>query len=45
MPIDGLDVGSDQGGLVGPYPADNRFDGTIESVLIELETRRGARSG
>jgi arylsulfatase len=36
MPVDGLDVGSDEAGLVGPYPEQNQFNGTIESVLIEL---------
>jgi arylsulfatase len=36
MPADGLDVGSDAGGLVGPYSKDNKFGGTIDSVLIEL---------
>lgn len=37
MPVDGLDVGWDSGGLVGPYRSDNRFDGVIDSVLIELD--------
>jgi arylsulfatase len=37
MPVDGLDIGSDSEGLVGPYTAENKFGGTIESVLIELE--------
>jgi len=37
MPRDGLDVGSDSGGLVGPYPASNRFSGSIESLIIEIE--------
>ena len=37
MPVDGLDVGSDQGGLVGPYSDSDQFGGTIESVRIELE--------
>jgi hypothetical protein len=36
MPTDGLDVGSDGGGAVGPYRAPARFTGTIESVTIEL---------
>ena len=35
-PLDGLDVGSDQGGLVGAYTAENKFAGTIESVVVEL---------
>lgn len=37
MPTDGLDVGSDGGGLVGNYGEQNEFGGTIESVLIELD--------
>ena len=37
MPADGLDVGSDTGGLVGPYGAENKFSGRIESLTIELE--------
>lgn len=37
MPIDGLDVGSDTMGSVGPYSGENKFGGTIESVVIELE--------
>ena len=37
MPVDGLEVGSDQAGQVGPYPADNQFHGTIESVCIDLD--------
>jgi len=37
MPVDGLEVGRDEAGLVGPYTADNRFRGTIESVRIELD--------
>jgi len=36
MPVDGLDVGSDEAGQVGPYSQDNKFNGTIESVIIEL---------
>jgi arylsulfatase len=39
MPTDGLDVGSDTGGLVGSYSAANYFGGAIESVLIELDGR------
>lgn len=38
MPTDGLDVGSDGGGAVGPYQAPARFTGTIESVAVELES-------
>jgi arylsulfatase len=39
MPVDGLQVGADEGGTVGPYAAPNRFDGAIESVIIELDAR------
>ena len=35
-PLDGIDVGTDRGGLVGPYGADNTFEGSIGSVVIEL---------
>lgn len=37
MPVDGLDVGSDTAGLVGPYSEANKFGGTIDSVRIELQ--------
>jgi len=37
MPADGLDVGADKGGAVGPYRAPNEFTGVIDSVVIELE--------
>ena len=37
MPVDGLEVGSDRGGLVGPYSENNAFSGAIDSVIIELE--------
>ncbi len=37
MPVDGLDVGSDTAGLVGPYSQDNKFAGAIESVVVELQ--------
>jgi arylsulfatase len=36
MPTDGLNVGRDEGGLVGPYAAQNDFTGTIETITIEL---------
>jgi hypothetical protein len=39
MPTDGLDVGSDEGGLVGSYGERNEFGGTIKSVLIELDAK------
>jgi arylsulfatase len=37
MPVDGLDVGSDAGGLVGPYSQENKFRGIIDSLLIEVD--------
>jgi arylsulfatase len=37
MPADGLDVGEDTGGLVGPYSENNAFGGRIESVRMVLE--------
>lgn len=37
MPVDGLDVGSDTAGAVGPYTSENKFAGTIDSVFIELQ--------
>ena len=36
MPTDGLNIGNDEDGLVGGYGADNKFGGTIESVVIEV---------
>ncbi len=36
MPVDGLAVGFDDAGLVGPYGENNRFRGSIESVQINL---------
>ena len=36
-PIDGLDVGSDRGALVGPYGAENGWHGTIDSVIITVD--------
>jgi len=36
LPLDGLDVGSDSGGLVTQYPTGNNFSGTINLVRIEL---------
>ena len=36
MPVDGLSVGSDEGGAVGSYKVPNTFTGTIESVVIEM---------
>jgi arylsulfatase A-like enzyme len=41
MPLDGLDVGTDDGGLVGDYAEQNEFGGTIESVTIELDSKAG----
>jgi arylsulfatase len=37
MPVDGLDVGTDTGGAVGPYRPPNAFTGSIQSVIIELD--------
>jgi hypothetical protein len=37
MPVDGLAVGFDDAGLVGPYAENNQFRGSIESVQIKLE--------
>jgi len=39
MPVDGLEIGRDEKGAVGPYPSSFPFAGTIESVVIELERR------
>jgi arylsulfatase len=36
MPVDGLQVGRDEGGLVGEYSADNAFTGQVSRVEIEL---------
>jgi len=36
MPVDGLEVGSDAAGQVGPYASDNKFQGSINSVVVEL---------
>jgi len=37
MPVEGLDVGCDRGGAVGPYTSPDTFNGEIESVVIELD--------
>ncbi len=37
MPADGLDVGSDGGGLVGSYSSENKFNGHINSVVVDLK--------
>ena len=39
MPVDGLDVGSDTGGLVGDYSAASSFIGNIKSVTVELDAK------
>jgi arylsulfatase len=36
MPLDGLEVGRDDGGAVGPYAAPNVFKGRIEKVVIDV---------
>lgn len=38
QPIDGLSVGSDSEGAVGPYEAPFAFGGKIEAVTIDLES-------
>ncbi|MEO7717041.1 MAG: arylsulfatase [Capsulimonas sp.] len=38
-PIEGLDIGEDRGARVGPYGAANTFAGTIQSVIIELDSK------
>ncbi len=38
QPVDGLSVGSDADGAVGPYDAPFLFQGSIESVVIDLES-------
>jgi arylsulfatase len=40
MPVDGLQVGRDEGGIVGTYDGPFPFDGKIESVTIELAKQR-----
>ncbi len=37
QPIDGLQVGRDAAGAVGPYGSPNPFKGTIDSVVVELD--------
>jgi len=39
MPTDGLDVGSDEGGAVGPYGTPNTFNGAIDSIIVELDEK------
>jgi arylsulfatase A-like enzyme len=39
MPVDGLDVGSDSGGMVGDYSEANSFAGSIKSVKVELDAK------
>ncbi len=39
MPTDGLDVGSDKNGAVGPYASPNPYGGRIGSVVIEIDPR------
>jgi uncharacterized sulfatase len=38
QPLDGLSVGSDTDGAVGPYDSPYPFQGSIDSVLIEMGT-------
>ncbi len=37
MPLDGVEVGRDDAGLVGRYGAENAFGGTVHEVRIEVE--------
>lgn len=39
MPVDGLDVGADNGNLVGDYGEKNAFAGSIKAVTIELDSK------
>ena len=39
MPADGLDVGSDRNGAVGPYSSPYPYSGTIKAVVIEIDGR------
>jgi arylsulfatase len=43
MPVDGLDVGADHNGLVGPYGEKNTFTGTLDSLTIELDPAAPAK--
>jgi len=36
QPVDGLQVGRDEAGAVGPYESPNPFGGSVESVLVEV---------
>jgi arylsulfatase len=37
QPVDGLQVGRDAAGTVGPYSSPNRLKATVESVVVEVE--------
>ena len=37
MPVDGLQVGRDEKGAVGPYPSPNAYKAAIHSVVVELD--------
>lgn len=39
QPVDGLQVGRDSGGAVGPYAPPHRFNGRIGAVTIELDDK------
>ena len=36
IPVDGLEVGRDEKGAVGPYETPNAYGGKIQSVRIEV---------
>ena len=37
MPVDGLQVGRDEKGAVGPYVSPNAYESAIHSVVVELD--------
>ncbi len=39
QPVDGLNVGMDDAGAVGDYESPNAFNGTVESVTIDLTSK------
>jgi arylsulfatase A-like enzyme len=41
-PLDGISVGSDEGAPVGPYTGTDPFDGTIDSLIIDLDAPQQA---
>lgn len=39
QPADGLDVSSDEGAAVGPYPTPNKFTGRIDRITIQTSPK------